>query len=497
MPGWLAGVRVDSGALLAVVAAIALVATILAIVGRPTPRRPTTSEPDRRARVSGDPDQSPQDHLGAEIDEETLGGPGSDAPGQHLGGPRHGRRLTVLGLTPVRALVVFAVASLLAATVFWIVIDVTDVFGIEVAETSRIAWSLGLGLAAVGVAALIQAKDAHPGTLRRVVGGVAAVSCVLATALVINDDAGAVHELGDLLPAGPVPTFTADPEPTVTANPISEADWTPPADMPDSGVMQQADIPSSTAGFAPRPATVYLPPAAQVENPPALPVMVLLSGQPGSTQDVLVAGQMKLALDEFASDHHGLAPIVVTPDQLGPSQANTMCADTASGSVRSYLEHDVPEWIEANLRVATDRTSWVFGGFSNGATCTYQVGLDQPDRYGTLLAIAAEVHPGSDMSEEARFATFGNDHAAYAAVEPLAVMARHAPYPDTLLIHGVGEKDGAYSGYADTLLAAAQQAGITTKRLVAPGSGHDFRTVAWVCQQALPLVAQRAGLITG
>lgn len=482
MPEWLARVRVDSGALLAVVAVVAIVATVAAISHRPRTRSGATTPTPTALEAPG-------------ADGGSASASALVERGRHLGEPRHRRRRTAPGLTPVRALVVFAVASLLAGTVFWIIIDITDVFGIAVAATSRIAWSVGIGLAAVGVAALVQSRDARPGTFRRGLGAVAAISCILATALVINDDAGAVHELGDLLPAGPVPTFVADSDSAVAATPISEADWTPPADMPDSGVMQQADIPSTAAGFAPRPATIYLPPAAQIENPPTLPVMVMLSGQPGSTQDVLVAGQMKNALDDFAAAHHGLAPIVVTPDQLGASQANTMCADTVTAPIRSYLENDVPAWIEANLNVPTDRTSWVFGGFSNGATCTYQVGLDLPDRYGTLLPIAAEVHPGSDMSEESRFATFGNDHAAYAAVEPLAVMARHAPYPDTLLIHGVGEKDLAYSGYADTLLAAAQQAGITTMRLVAPGSGHDFRTVAWVCAQALPLIAQRAGLI--
>jgi len=53
-------------------------------------------------------------------------------------------------------------------------------------------------------------------------------------------------------------------------------------DLAAAGVVSTVVIPGSVSGFAARPAWVYLPPAALVRNPPALPVLVLLHGQPGS-----------------------------------------------------------------------------------------------------------------------------------------------------------------------------------------------------------------------
>ena len=68
-----------------------------------------------------------------------------------------------------------------------------------------------------------------------------------------------------------------------------EETWRPPSDMPVRGEAVTADIPagdqSGTRGFAPRGAFIYLPPAYLGSQRPALPVLVLLTGQPGSPSD--------------------------------------------------------------------------------------------------------------------------------------------------------------------------------------------------------------------
>jgi hypothetical protein len=57
--------------------------------------------------------------------------------------------------------------------------------------------------------------------------------------------------------------------------------WTPPAGLPERGTVSETPIPSSSE-YRPQPALVYLPPAYAATRRPRLPVLVLLSGQPGS-----------------------------------------------------------------------------------------------------------------------------------------------------------------------------------------------------------------------
>ena len=102
-------------------------------------------------------------------------------------------------------------------------------------------------------------------------------------------------------------------------------------------------------------------------NPPALPVLVMLSGQPGSPENLFLAGHIDAELDAYARQHDGLAPIIVAPDQLSAPDVNPMCVDSAIGNSATYLTVDVPAWIRANLHVDDGPGGWGIGGFSQGA----------------------------------------------------------------------------------------------------------------------------------
>ncbi|OZB87966.1 MAG: hypothetical protein B7X41_10640, partial [Microbacterium sp. 14-71-5] len=118
--------------------------------------------------------------------------------------------------------------------------------------------------------------------------------------------------------------------------------WTPPADLPSEGTVTlltgEERIPSS-AGFAPRDASLYRPPAALVPDPPALPLVVFMMGEPGDPDPSFVAD----AMDRLAAAHHGLAPIVIVADQLGSEDGNPACVDSAAyGGVETYFTQDIP-----------------------------------------------------------------------------------------------------------------------------------------------------------
>lgn len=389
--------------------------------------------------------------------------------------------------------------ALLAALVAWVLLDMLDILGIPVGQRSRIGWPLGMGIAAAAVTLAIRPHGNWP-LLRRILAATSAAATLLAVALVINLDAGFFHRVSDLFPRPAAAEFT--PTNTLTAPAPADATvihadaWTPPADQPATGEVVFAQIPPTVSKFIARPAQIWLPPAARVADPPTLPVIVALAGQPGSPADMFVAGEFQTTLEAYAAAHHGLAPIVVAVDQLGTPDANPLCVDGRLGNSRTYLEQDVPAWISANLRVPPDRHAWSFVGFSQGATCAYQIGLDQPARYANVVAVAAERVPSLGTEEATVNQGFRGDRAAYEKSTPAAVMRAHAPYSDTLLIHTVGEADAVFTLFANDLTKVAAESQLTVQRLTAPGSGHDFRTLAWSLRTTLPTLMIRSGMVT-
>ena len=238
--------------------------------------------------------------------------------------------------------------------------------------------------------------------------------------------------------------------------------------MPARGQAVTADIPagdqSGTKGFTPRGAFIYLPPAYLGSQRPALPVLVLLTGQPGSPSDWFELGNLKDTMDAYAADHHGLAPVVVVADLLGSPYTNPLCSDTeAGGKVATYLEKDVPAWIRANLQVDDDPAHWAVAGLSNGGTCAMQVVTRSPGVYRTFLAISAEEHPTLGSVERTISQGFGGDRAAYEANDPLSLMSTAPPgrYDGIAGIVSVGRQDTSYRGAVPVLAEAATRAGMT------------------------------------
>ena len=363
----------------------------------------------------------------------------------------------------------------------WLVGDVWDVFGVSFSPVTRgwvVAFTAGT---AVAIAALI-----HTRRWRRVCAIVALPLFLLAAVTGVNAD------------FGQYPTVR-----TVLGIPIYGALDTAPVVMTDSaaptltaGRVGSVTIPATVSGFAARQAMVYLPPAAVVAQPVTLPVIEMLSGQPGSPRDVFAAGHLAAILDAYANAHGGLAPIVVVPDQLGDPDNNPMCVDSALGNSATYLTLDVPNWIRSTFAVDPSPTGWAVAGFSQGGTCAIQLGAAHPDIYGTVLDVSGELVPHLGSTENTITQGFDGSATAYAAAAPSAILAAHAPYADLTVFVAVGGGDTRYSPFAQQIGDAAAAAGADTHRIVSPGTAHDWHTVQCAWAPALPLIAARAGLGT-
>jgi len=377
----------------------------------------------------------------------------------------------------------FRVAASLSAGAFfgwvlaWLTSDVWDLFGVSLSMVTRgwiVAVFAGIGLA---INTLIGRG------WRRGVAIAAIPLCLLAAAAGINADFGQYTTVRAALGVPLYGTLDSGGT-TVTASGTGQT----------AGSIGTVTIPATVSGFDARPAIVYLPAAARTAHPPVLPVVVMLSGQPGTPADVFSAGKLDTILDAYAAAHAGQTPIVVVPDQLGAADRNPMCVDSALGNSATYLTVDVPAWIRSTFSVAVSPAGWAIAGFSQGGTCSIQLGAAHPEIFGTILDISGELVPRNGDAAHTIQTGFAGSATAYAAAAPAAIFSAHAPYSDLHVIFAVGAGDARFLAWANTLDAAATAAGASTDLIVSPGTAHDWHTVHFAWTTALPLIAARTGL---
>ncbi|GAA2227244.1 alpha/beta hydrolase-fold protein [Herbiconiux moechotypicola] len=393
------------------------------------------------------------------------------------------------------ALIGLLAGALVAFATIWVV-EAFNLFGVPLTVQTD-AWVV-VTFAAIGLAVVNLWRSRW---WRKVVAAVGAVLFALSGTLGINAYFGLKPTVASFLgivvehpidinrPTGsPTPRPTDDPD---AGRPVYET-WTPPADMPATGTTGTQVIPATASGFSSRPAGIYLPPAAQVADPPDLPLMILMMGQPGDPDPQYVAS----VLDEYAAAHQGLAPIVIVADQLGDESIDPVCADTAKyGNAETFIVQDVVAWARANLRIDQDPAHWVIAGYSNGGGCAFKYGAEYPELWENVLSISGEEYPGSEDPSTVIDQLFGGDAAAFEATKPASILASGAhAYPDTVGIFTVGGADPVFIPAAQAAAAAAQAAGWQTTYYVIPDAGHVLDALHGGFEKGFEILYPRLGL---
>ncbi|AWF99933.1 alpha/beta hydrolase [Clavibacter michiganensis] len=415
--------------------------------------------------------------------------------------------------SPRRAFAENAIAAALGAAagiaLAFVLGDVLDLFGVVLSTGTR-GWTAlgGTGLA-LAVLNLVRSRRSLTGVrgvgepprrlrlLHTALGILVVPVVVIAFAFGVNADiqqyptVAAAFGITRIVPLDLSDLPSPDRGAIVNAKPLEDS-WRANGSLPAAGRIGSTAIPATQSGFPAREALVYLPPAALVADAPALPVVIALSGQPGSPSDLFTSGRMDEIMDDFAVEHRGLAPIVVVPDQLGSPASNPMCVDSPLGASATYLTVDVPAWIRANLRVASDRTGWAILGFSQGGTCSTQLGSASPDLFGAIVDISGETAPtiGAPTVDEG----FGGSQSRYKAAFPAAIMAAQAPYEDMAGFFCVGSDDLQYRPAVEQMEIAARSANMQTRLSESPGTSHDWGTVQWCVRDVLSSLAQRLAI---
>ena len=411
-----------------------------------------------------------------------------------------------------RAQLLRAAAAALAAVVLggalilgihWFLVYAVSVFP-DVLPPEVLAWSVP------AVAALLLAlyrswtvwrtrpRPARPWRVRpwpATAAAAAAFAGVLVlSALQINAYFGLNRTVGDLTGASVagIPGLeNAQKRQPGEPQPVDLSRWTPSGALPATGLIRTATIPGTVSGFRSRDAYVYLPPAYRASPRPALPVLVLFSGQPGRPADWLAGGALRSRMDRFAAAHGGVAPVVVVVDPNGTPAGNTLCMDTRIARADTFLARDVPAWIRATLDVDPDPRKWAAGGFSFGATCAVQMVTRHPDIFSAALAFSSEQEPA--IAKERRKtieAAFGADAAAFERQTPLRLMQERR-FDGNAIYFAAGERDPQFTKYMGVLSGTARSAGFAVKEEVMPGVGHSWLVAARGLSAGLDFLAPR------
>ncbi|MDV8020697.1 alpha/beta hydrolase [Rhodococcus sp. IEGM 1330] len=263
-----------------------------------------------------------------------------------------------------------------------------------------------------------------------------------------------------------------------------------------AGRLIDVDVPGTVSQFAARPATVYLP-ASYDAGESDLPVLVLLTGQPGHVVDWIEGGRLAQTMDAFAARHGGAAPIVVVADGLGDTEANPMCMDSDLGNAATYLSVDVPHWIRSNFRVSSDPRAWAVGGYSYGGTCALQLAVTAPSVYPTFLDISGEDEQRRGTRSESVAAAYGTDtpanEARFERRTPLNILSRTS-FPDSAGAFVVGADDEEFRPQTERTYRAAEAAGLDVHYSELPG-GHSMQVWAPALEQEMDWLGGRVGLL--
>jgi len=367
----------------------------------------------------------------------------------------------------------------------------TNAFGVYIGKTIT-----GWVIAAIVASALAVATFWSASWARKLGAAVSIILFVLAATLGINSYFGLDPTVADLAGISLQASIHLPPAGTPAADGAGSAPlalwktWIPVAGMPTKGRTGSVRIPNTESHFVARPAGLYLPPAALVANPPALPLVILMMGQPGNPDPGLVAA----TLDRFAARHHGLAPIVIVADQIGNPLVDTLCLNSAKyGNVETYITEDVVRWARSHLHIQRGPSAWTIAGYSNGGECAAYFGAKYPGIWGNVIDVSGEAYPGSDAPGKAVAEVFNGNWSAYEKAWPVGILGSRR-YPDSVGIFTVASDDLPYRLQAAAVARAAKSAHWKSIYFEVHDGGHGAVALTGGLSEGFTVLYPRLGL---
>lgn len=263
---------------------------------------------------------------------------------------------------------------------------------------------------------------------------------------------------------------------------------------PTSGHVYSVNIPGTVSKFNARTAYVYEP-AIYNELPQInLPVIILTAGVPGNPGNWIGLGLQGI-MDQFASSHKGVTPLVFAVDSTGTTFNDTECVNSPRGNVETYLTTDVPNYIKKNFRVDTQPKNWAIGGLSLGGMCAVMLTLRHTNVYNYFIDLGGEIGPEDGSKQETIDTLFGGSEQSWAQHQPLLLLANNK-YSGIGGFFGTGSQDSlSVTTAISELYSASQAAGLDTVKELINGQ-HTFNVWAQTYKDSLPWISNRIGATT-
>lgn len=404
--------------------------------------------------------------------------------------------IALLVRRPTKAWVIGSVVAIVvgvaAATGVYEWANVTGAFEIEL-PSAVLGWTAAT-FAGIGLAVVCLWRGRW---WQRTIAAGAIVAFALTGTVQVNAAFGIDPTVADLLGVTVNDPITLPSGHTVTPQSAGAAlylRWHAPAGMPAQGTTGTVDIPTTASRFPARTASVYLPPAALVAHAPALPLIIMMMGYPGVPSIQPTAG----VVDSFAASHHGLAPIVIVADQVGP-HGDPGCVDGGRGNAERYLTTDVLDWARKNLNIIQNPRYWTIAGYSNGATCAVKIAAQYPHVFRNVMAVSPELFLGTHYSGEMIRDVFHGNRAAWTAAKPAVILHRNAIlhrhfYRGEFAVITTGALDNRYGAQSRALARDAKKAGMFVTLRVLPGVTHVGANVTAGLRAGLTALYPRLGL---
>lgn len=262
--------------------------------------------------------------------------------------------------------------------------------------------AIGIGALAVAVAVLSvvlvrrRRRGRRRSWLAATTGAVAVlVIAALAAAAGINSYAGyvpTVAALGQLAGVTTMGQTLAAPRVVAAGGLATSAGW--PSGRGRIASFTLGDpalrIPAST-GY------LYLPPGYDSQVNRRYPVVYLLHGFPGGSQDWMRAGAAADTMNLLIANRILPPMIIVAPDMNGGRFRDGGCLNALGGpQITTYLLRDVIGWVDTNLRTYRTRSQRAIGGMSSGGYCALDIGLRATSQFGVILAFQPYGDPGTN-----------------------------------------------------------------------------------------------------
>lgn len=261
------------------------------------------------------------------------------------------------------------------------------------------------------------------------------------------------------------------------------------ASLPKRGEFGPVYISGAAVGFRAARSYLWLPPDFNRVDHADLPVIVTLTGLPGTAEDWARAGGAIDASVSWARDHNGRAPVVLMVNENGLLNHDTECLNSREGHAFSYLTRVIPAWITHVLGIPAAPQRWGVVGFSEGGTCSLMLALTDHDLFGRFVDIAGDAAPdiGSSAARNLRV-LYGGNVAAERAHTPTRLL-RRMRYPYLEGWFAAGLQDRGHRLLEPTLADDAARAGIVVHRWWAPGH-HTWVFARLAFEHLYPKLAQ-------